>query len=94
MDGLRDYADDYSDRAVATGVIRTLYKVGRGFMRDVEADKDDAAAEAISAHDPDLPVRAGENAEPADATASPPTDEESDDDPADTGGDGDPKSKA
>jgi hypothetical protein len=94
MDGLRDYADDYSDRAVATGVVRTLYKVGRGFMRDAESDEDVAAAEAISAHDPDLPVRGGEEAEPADAPASPPTDEESGDDPADTGSDVDPESKA
>ena len=87
MDGLRDYADDYSDRAVATGVVRTLYKVGRGFMRDVEAVEDDAEA-------PGGPVANGDaKAEPAEAAASPPADEELAEDPpgADSGGDSDSK---
>jgi hypothetical protein len=88
MDGLRDYADDYSDRAVATGVVRTLYKVGRGFMRDVEAVEDDAEA-------PGAPVANGDaKAEPAEAAASPPADEELAEDPPGADGGDDSDSKA
>jgi hypothetical protein len=95
MDGLRDYADDYSDRAVATGVVRTLYKVGRGFMRDAEADEDDAAApEAIAARDPDTPAHSGAETTPADAAESLPADEDSGEDPAGAGGGDGSDSKA
>jgi hypothetical protein len=44
MDDLRDYADDYTDSAVATGAIPTLYKVGRGFLQ-AEEEEGTAAAE-------------------------------------------------
>lgn len=43
LDGLNDYDEDYTDAAVATDAVKTLYKVGQGFDRtpapDETADK-------------------------------------------------------
>ena len=41
MDGLHDYWDDYTDDAVAvpTGTLKTVYRVGRGFLSDEEIAK-------------------------------------------------------
>jgi hypothetical protein len=48
MDDLRDYSDDYTDQAVATGAVRTLYKIGRGFL-DEEKEEEAAAAPGAAA---------------------------------------------
>lgn len=37
LDGLNDYDDDYTDAAVAAGVVRTAYRVGRGFLGQLDA---------------------------------------------------------
>ena len=36
MDGLHDYFGDYTDKAVASAPVSTLYRVGRGFLSDRE----------------------------------------------------------
>jgi hypothetical protein len=36
LDGLIDYGGDYTNAAVSAGVVRTIYKVGRGMILDEE----------------------------------------------------------
>ena len=36
MDGLHDYFGDYTDKAVASAPVTSLYRVGRGFLSDKE----------------------------------------------------------
>lgn len=51
IDGLDDYCEDYTDAAmVVKGGVKTIYKIGRGFMadetKDDEADSSEAPGEA------------------------------------------------
>ena len=48
LDGLVDYAEDYTDAATVVPGMKTAYKVGRGFLDDVEkiASEPEAEAEA------------------------------------------------
>lgn len=62
-DGLKDYADDYSGLFSGSGAVRTLYRVGQGFL-----DAVDEAAETAEQDDQKL----HEALEPPDDT--PPTD--------------------
>ncbi|MDK8461962.1 DUF3306 domain-containing protein [Marinobacter sp. SS13-12] len=51
LDGLNDYDEDFTDAAVATNAMKTLYKVGQGFDRTPVVDEkaDDRAGEQIQA---------------------------------------------
>lgn len=48
-DGLKDYADDYTGLFSGTGVVKTAYRVGKGFLdalEEVETGAEDAAQPA------------------------------------------------
>ena len=46
LDGLNDYDDDFTDAATVVAGLKTLYKVGKGFVAEEEAEKaDDPPAE-------------------------------------------------
>ncbi|TKV69360.1 DUF3306 domain-containing protein [Marinobacter panjinensis] len=51
LDGLNDYDEDFTDAAVATSAVKTLYKVGQGFDRTPAVDEkaDDQAGDQIQA---------------------------------------------
>lgn len=69
MDGLTDYAEDYTDAAVCTGPIKTAYRFGRGFLSDEDVAKWEALGKP--AEEP-----AGETAVAAtDAAGEPPAEE-------------------
>ncbi|MDT8344549.1 MAG: DUF3306 domain-containing protein [Thermohalobaculum sp.] len=66
-DGLIDYADDYTDAAVAVGKLATSYTVGRGFMTEEEILPPRGHPE----HQPEVPVAASASAETADPEDAP-----------------------
>ena len=77
FDGLRDYADDYTDAAVGAGAVRSSYVVGQGLRAHVEAlarkaeeEAERAAAEDAAAGDAvQQPESDAETVEPGDAVA-------------------------
>ncbi|HUV31969.1 MAG TPA: DUF3306 domain-containing protein [Devosiaceae bacterium] len=46
LDGLVDYADDYTDAATVVADMKTAYKVGRGFLDEIEKIAGEPEAEA------------------------------------------------
>ncbi len=63
LDGLNDYDEDYTDAAVATNAVKTLYKVGQGFDRTpaVNEKAEDQVGDRIQepAEAPEATVPAG-----------------------------------
>lgn len=51
-DGLKDYADDYTGLFSGSGAVRTLYRVGKGFVDAAEEAAERAEAEAAAAREP------------------------------------------
>ncbi len=51
LDGLNDYDEDFTDAALAVDVLKTAYKVGRGYRTDeeLEAEETEEMAEADEA---------------------------------------------
>lgn len=74
LDGLNDYDEDYTDAAVATNAMKTLYKVGQGFDRTpAVAEKTDGQAgdqikEPAEASEAGIPAGVPENKEPAESS--------------------------
>lgn len=70
LDGLNDYDGDFTDAATVVKGLKTLYKVGRGFMpeRKPEIDDDQPPAEELPAiaatHATDEPIDDSEEPEP------------------------------
>ena len=64
-DGLNDYDGDFTDSATVVKGLKTLYKVGRGFLAE---PKDDPAAVDPEAAEADIPP---ESAEPVDDPEEP-----------------------
>jgi hypothetical protein len=71
VDGLNDYDDDFTDAALAVKVLETAHKIGRGYLDDDDADRDEdvgpggddmAESAEVRAEDDDAAVepRAGE----------------------------------
>ncbi len=61
MDGLDDYAEDFTDAVWAVGDIRTDYKVGRGFLDDDDvAQWDELGADAKKRAQQDMDKRQSE----------------------------------
>ncbi len=69
IDGLNDYDDDFTDAALAVDVLKTIHKVGRGYLTDDddEAEQLDDAEELEVADGEDTALKEGA-AEPADAS--------------------------
>lgn len=65
LDGLNDYDGDFTGGTVARGELKTAYRVGRGFLRDLV--EDEAPAEAAT-REPD-PDATAETAKPAETQA-------------------------
>lgn len=76
LDGLVDYAEDFSDAAVAVETLATTYEVGRGLRAHVDALAAQREAEA-----------GRDDAEPAADPPPAPVDDAADDDPGDDLGD-------
>jgi len=53
LDGLNDYEEDYTDAASAGDVVRTAYKVGRGFLREEAAAETQETEEHAPVEDAD-----------------------------------------
>lgn len=51
LDGLVDYADDYTDAATVVPDLRTLYQVGRGMVSRIDEALEVAASPTDAAHD-------------------------------------------
>ncbi|HSK39029.1 MAG TPA: DUF3306 domain-containing protein [Arenibaculum sp.] len=68
LDGLNDYDQDYTDAAVATGIVRTAYRVGRGFVDHLDAKEDEAPTDAADAGTDD-PGRTADGAGEPDAVS-------------------------
>ena len=73
VDGLVEYGEDYTDAATIVENMQTVYRVGKGMLRDLTededaepADKDEAAAERAAE---DIAEDAVEPAEPGPPTA-------------------------
>lgn len=47
LDGLNDYEEDFTDAASAMDVVRTAYKVGRGFLVDEPEEKAQETAQQV-----------------------------------------------
>ena len=41
IDGLNDYDDDFTDAALAVDVLKTVHKVGRGYLEDEDESETD-----------------------------------------------------
>ena len=52
LDGLNDYDGDFTDSATVVKGLKTLYKVGRGFLAEPEADPAAAETEAAKVGNP------------------------------------------
>ncbi|MCG7200726.1 DUF3306 domain-containing protein [Marinobacter pelagius] len=81
LDGLNDYDEDYTDAALATKSVNTLYKAGQGFIEkknrgvgheEVPAGQRTSASEPI-APDPEPAAPAGTNKESEPETAATPS---------------------
>lgn len=59
LDGLIDYGEDFTDRALVVKGLKTAYRVGEGFLREVVADN---KAPATKAADAEAPVEEVERA--------------------------------
>lgn len=57
-DGLKDYADDYTGLFKGTGIVKTAYRVGKGFMDAAEeaAERAEEAAARTDATPPAAPI--------------------------------------
>ncbi len=53
-DGLKDYADDYTGLFTGSDPVKTLYRVGRGFLTDLEEGEAETPRDALPP--PALPV--------------------------------------
>lgn len=47
LDGLNDYEEDFTDAASAMDVVRTAYKVGRGFLMEEREEKAQDSAQQV-----------------------------------------------
>lgn len=71
LDGLIDYGEDYTDGATVVEAMQTVYEVGSGMMRRVEAlvaeaaEAAEKAEEAAAVEGPEAPGTAAAAAEPA-----------------------------
>jgi len=72
VDGLNDYADDFTSKGVAVGAIATAYRVGKGFLTDAEAAEWDRLGHDHDSEDPDAakPVAPGDPSAAGAAAAS------------------------
>lgn len=53
IDGLNDYDDDFTDAALAVDVLKTVHKVGRGYLTDDDDDSDETdEIENLDAEEP------------------------------------------
>ncbi|HEY9120017.1 MAG TPA: DUF3306 domain-containing protein [Marinobacter sp.] len=62
LDGLNDYDEDFTDAAVATNAVKTLYKVGQGFDRTPAVDDkaDEQAGDRVQGQDEKEPAEKSE----------------------------------
>lgn len=68
LDGLNDYDEDFSKVGMVTEVVKTAYKVGKGFLTEEDEDKESQALEepvAVDASNDEV----SENEEDASTTA-------------------------
>lgn len=67
LDGLVDYDDDFHDPKFTTGIVKTLFQVGRGMVLPEadEAKPPDAPVEAVPAEAPDPGLPPAATPEPA-----------------------------
>jgi len=71
LDGLNDYDDDFTDSGLAGGALRTAYRAGKGYLRQITEERSEGdAASAVSSERqaalaPDAAARSAEAAEPA-----------------------------
>ncbi len=49
LDGLNDYDEDFSALGMVAENVKTLYKVGKGYLGEEEAETEDATEEAVAA---------------------------------------------
>lgn len=87
LDGLVDYGEDFTDKALVIEGLKTVYRVGKGLLEDDEIAPLSDATPATTAATEDATT--GESAEDAsaasdDEAAPPPADGESDAAPVDT----------
>ena len=73
IDGLNDYDGDFTDAALAVDVLKTIYKVGKGYLTDEDDDGDelDETDELEVAESEDAPQDSG-GEEPGEATEAEP----------------------
>ncbi|MCK7612946.1 DUF3306 domain-containing protein [Roseibium sediminicola] len=53
LDGLNDYEEDFTDAASAMDVVRTAYKVGRGFLMEEPEEKAQDTAQQVPVEETD-----------------------------------------
>ena len=65
LDGLNDYDGDFTDSATVVKGLKTLYKVGRGFLKEPETDAVEVDAETAPADEPEgVSEHGGDKVEP------------------------------
>ena len=64
LDGLNDYDEDFSALGIIAENIKTMYKVGKGYLDDEEEEKDETEAEDKIVEDESVEVEAVAESEP------------------------------
>ena len=67
LDGLNDYDEDYSALGIIAENIKTMYKVGKGYLEDEEEEKDETGDEDEIAENEPVDVEAGNESEAPDS---------------------------
>lgn len=52
LDGLNDYDDDFTDSGLDGGVLRTAYRAGKGYLRQITEERSDGDAAHAALPDP------------------------------------------